>query len=375
MRKSSLLLLMISALALALFFGCKANAPEQVEETEAVITPSKQEVVVFDENLNITYGNSAGDIPIAESEDYFYFFTSPKVSLTPKDDEQDDFSVKLFTDKPTLKKFFAYGNSLVALNEEDGLVSCDLDGSNIKSHEYNENLIQNIYIDKDVAFFITEGESENETNLYSCDLRKSYDEEEGRRAELVNTLPVAPAEIIDFASIDGSIYYTYCDEYQMFNLVKANEVSILPLQSLPPDFSEPNIAFTDGGYIYLYSQSNKIIRYDTVNNVASEIASQGQPLNAKDGFLYVVNQITARDIEIVRLNVKTNEAIVIYKNSENKANDSEEYLDDENVRVLIKSLAIAQNGDIIFVEEYTDIKGDVDMDTYLLDKDFNIKEI
>ena len=372
MRKSGFMLLALAALTLALFFGCKAtNAPKQ-EEQEASIAPMKQSIVTFDEDINVVYGNACSPLPIAEDDDNFYFYTSPRVSVTPKDGS-DDSSFKLFTNKNTLKKFFVYDDNIVALSEEDGLVTAKTDGTNIKSVDFEEKQIRNIYLDKNIFFFIVDSDDEGKTDLFSYEIPEDLDEEAS--PTLVNTIDVPSSEIIDFASINKDVYFTYKDEYQMYDLVKANEIAVLPLQSLPPDFAEPNGAFTDGGYIYLFSQGNKIIRYDTLNNEATEIATMGQPLNAKDGYLYVLNQITARDIEIARLNVKTNEAIVIYKNSENKANNSEEYNDDENVRVLIKSLAVTKSGDIVFVEEYTDLSGDTEMDTYIMDTDQNIKEI
>lgn len=373
MRKSGILLLAITAVSLAFFFGCKAKSEPKNNEQEVTITPTQQSVVTFDKDMNVVYGNASSDLPIAEDDENYYFYTSPRVGITPKDGSEGS-SFKLFTDKNRLKKFFVYNDKIIALSNEDGLVTCSTDGSNIKSLEYNEKTIRNIYLDKDKVFFIIDAEEEGKSSIYSFDIKKNFSDEDAEPT-LVNTIDVASSDIIDFASIGDDVYFTYKDEYDMYDLVKVNEISVLPLQSLPPDFAEPNGAFTDGGYIYLYSQGNKIIRYDTVNNTTTEIATMGQPLNAKDGFLYVLNQITARDIEIVRLNVKTNEAIVIYKNSENAANDSEEYNDAENIRVLIKSLAVTKDGEVIFVEEYTDTSGDTEMDTYLMDKDFNIKEI
>lgn len=381
---NKLLSIIISVMCLCLVFtACGANEKPSKEGKPSNISSTQQEVVTFDKNINVTYGNTCGNLPMAEDDDNYYFMNSPKVTVVPKDGGEAA-GFKIFTDKCDIKKFIVYDGTIYVVNNDDGLVTCDITGNNITVRKYNDKKITDVYIENDVEYFVTAGEEENTSDIYSKNMSGGYyssgeyEEQEGDKKEnvieQVATINVAPENITDFAAVGTDVYVTYTDEYQMQVLMKVNGIAQLPLQSLPPEFCQKNKAFTDGGYIYMSSSINKIVRYDTLNNNVTEIATVGEPINARNGYIYIINQTSLKDVEIISYNVKTQEATIIYKNSDNKLND-DEYKNSENISVMIKSLGIFDNDEVIFVEEYTNSKGEQNSQTYKLDKDKNLEKI
>ncbi|MEG1993918.1 MAG: hypothetical protein RR048_03325 [Oscillospiraceae bacterium] len=363
--------------------ACGKSNEKEENEGENQISPIQQEVVTFDKDINVTYGNAVGNLPMSEDDDNYYFMNAPRVNIVPKDGGETS-GFKIFTDKCDIKKFIIYDNNILVVNDEDGLVTCDTMGNNISIKKYNDKKILDIYIEGDVVYFLTVGDEEDTTDIYSKNISsndeyeyeqdETEDDEIKSEVELIATINVAASSISDFAALGTDVYITYQDEYQMQVLMKINGIAQLPLQSLPPEFCQKNKAFTDGGYIYMSSSINKIVRYDVLNNTVAEIATVGEPINAKNGFIYIVNQTSLKDVEIICYNVKTQEATILYKNSENIINN-EEYTDEDNTSVMIKSLGAFEDGEIIFVEEYTNSDGEQHSATYIIEDDGELKKI
>ncbi|MEG1448911.1 MAG: hypothetical protein RSC41_06225, partial [Oscillospiraceae bacterium] len=233
--------------------ACGKSNEKEENEGENQISPIQQEVVTFDKDINVTYGNAVGNLPMSEDDDNYYFMNAPRVNIVPKDGGETS-GFKIFTDKCDIKKFIIYDNNILVVNDEDGLVTCDTMGNNISIKKYNDKKILDIYIEGDVVYFLTVGDEEDTTDIYSKNISsndeyeyeqdETEDDEIKSEVELIATINVAASSISDFAALGTDVYITYQDEYQMQVLMKINGIAQLPLQSLPPEFCQKNKAFT-----------------------------------------------------------------------------------------------------------------------------------